>query len=332
MFSQTGVIKPNLDVGTMKDLSASYTKLASGLSNAHADAEGAVAHILSANDGPAAQQFSSSEQGAGSIAHHLGELAEAATRTATAYDEGANAGGRATFAMEIRARDRELQYWNAIFKGADQSAIAAFVQLVRIELLRLESAGAAAVQAAFAGLALPSEHQLQGDDYYGSLDEGIKERLAKLAEEDPEKLRELYQKIADEFADQNGIPRKKIQWVELDGAYGMRDGKGNIQLDPEYLASDPSILLNTIVHEMEHSRQYEGMGWRWPWDNDKGNMSDEEAERWRELNSDYVRSKGDNPDTDDNEGYWPRPVEVGARNAGRDFINNLTEEELEKYL
>ena len=83
---------------------------------------------------------------------------------------------------------------------------------------------------------------------------------------------------------------------------------------------------------MEHSRQYEGMAMDPNSTTNGAGMTPEEAARWRELNQTYVRNKGDNPSTSVDEAYRARPVEVDARRAGRDFVNNLTLEELEKYL
>ena len=332
MFEQTGVIEPRLDIAAMGQLAASYRRLASGLTSAHTDATDSVAHVLASNDGPAAQQFSQSETGTGSIAVHLGELAEAATRTSNAYARGAVGGLQATVAMQVVAYSRMGQYLQMVERRTPSVFVAIFVQVVRFQLLQLESRGATAVESAFADLDLPAEHALvRENDTRGNLDDGVADRLAKLAVEDPEKVREMFQTIADDFADQNGIPRKQIQWVDLHGAYGRRDGAGNIQLDPDFL-TDPSVLLHTVVHEMEHSRQYEGMAMDPNSTTNGAGMTPEEAARWRELNQTYVRNKGDNPSTSVDEAYRARPVEVDARRAGRDFVNNLTLEELEKYL
>ena len=144
MFEQTGVIEPRLDIAAMGQLAASYRRLASGLTSAHTDATDSVAHVLASNDGPAAQQFSQSETGTGSIAVHLGELAEAATRTSNAYARGAVGGLQATVAMQAVAYSRMGQYLQMVERRTPSVFVAIFVQVVRFQLLQLESRGATA--------------------------------------------------------------------------------------------------------------------------------------------------------------------------------------------
>lgn len=340
MFSMTGVTKPDLDVDAMADLSNAYAEAQSALSAAYAEARGAVQHVLAGNDGPAADAFEASEVGPGSVADHLEDLAAAATRTQAAYTTAASAGGGATVAMQALANNRMSQFWQAWLKGAPRAVLTTLVQVTRIELLKLESNGSQRVTEAFAGLNLPSEMNVTGSDWNGNLDtaEGtdgktIEEQWQELYDEDPELVQEILQKMADDYADANGIPRIELDFTAPPGgALGDYSSSTNtVRINPSIL-DDPTTAINTTIHEMEHSRQYDGMdGFRWPWQDERAGMSREDAKRWRELNEGYVRDKGDDPTTSENEGYWPRPIEVGARDAGRDYVNNLTVEEFEEY-
>lgn len=342
MFAMTGVTKPDLDVDAMADLSDAYADAQTALSSAYAEARGAVSHVLAANDGPAATAFESSQVGAGSIANHLEELASAAMRTQAAYTSAASAGGGATIAMRTLASKRLNQFWQAWLRRAPKPVLDTLVQVARIELLKLEAHGVQQVTGAFSDLRLPSELRVRGSDSDGNLDQAegndgktIEEQWQELYDEDPELVQEILQKMADDYADAHGIPRIELDFTAPpSGALGDYSPSTNtVRINPSIL-SDPTQAINTTIHEMEHSRQYDGMdGFRWPWQDERAGMSREDAKRWRELNEGYVRDKGDDPSTpDSNEGYWPRPIEVGARDAGRDYVNNLTVEEFEEYL
>lgn len=338
MYQMTGIRRPKLDVGKIETLADAYATAASGFSSAHGEAASAVNHVLNNNEGRAASAFQRSETGTGSITHHLGELAQAARRTESAYRQTAAAGGRAVTAMDIVNRDRSQQFWRAQMSSAPQHVLMEIVSSARSALQILEAYGASAVSSAFSGLDLPGDHVTSDRDERGRLDPRIEDEWAKIVANDPERAQEILQQMADEYADANDIPRIKIDFTQIKSDPGWityGDYRHNpfrrLRLNTDVL-SDPNIIFNTVIHEMEHARQYQGMdpGWFSPHD---GQMSNEEAQRWRELNEKYVRNKGDDPSTGHNEGYGPRPIEVGARDAGRDYVNNLSWEEFEdKYL
>lgn len=334
MFKQTGVVAPELDVAAMEELATAYSTLASGLGSARATTHGAVQTVLANNEGPAAAAFERSETGSGSIASHLEELAAAAHRTQRAYRDAARVGGTAVAAMHALASDRNAAYWRAIFSGADPHAIAILVHVTRTDLLSLEAQGVTGIETAFSHLDLPTAHVTSSSDERGHLAPGIDDEWQDLYDKDPQLVRDILQQMADEYAEEHGIPPITITFTSIPSSrpgwvtYGdYNSSTGRLRLN-EDLLDNPEIMINTIIHEMEHARQYHGMSRRWPWSPDvMGGMSSEEAERWRELNDDYVRNKGGDPDS-----YKPRPIEVGARDAGRDYVNNLTLEEFREYL
>ncbi len=332
MFSRTGIAEPKLDTGAMTALSSAYGTLATALTSANLTSAGCVRHVQASNDGPAAKAFTASEGGVGSITHHLQDLAAAATRTKDAYSNAARDGGSAAGSMYILAAERDRQFWEAFFSGADPATLSVFVQVVRGELQKLEAKGVAGIQAAFANLNLPATFATKNADVYGRLDPGITKKWQELYDEDPEKIKAILQKMADDYARANGFDPVKIDFTNIPSKPGSvtygdySHDSGRLRVNINYL-DDPQIAINTVIHEMEHRRQYTGMGFRWPWEDTKAGMSKDEAERWKQLNSNDVRNKGGDPDS-----YWPRPIEVGARDAGRDYVNNLSEKDLEKYL
>lgn len=333
MFSMTGVTQPNLDVGSLQTLSQHYSTLATGAADAHQDTLAAAAAVMADNDGPGATAFDTAARGGGSIGEHMGVLADAATRTSTAYSTAAKDGGSAQTAMILLAHDREVIYWEKFFEGTDVNALSLLIQVTRNQLLQLEADGVGKINAAFANLNLPGPFAISDVDEGGRLDEGIEERWAELTDE--QRIAVL-QKMADAYADANGFPRIKIQFNPL------AEKKNEIlwgQYDPDYFwgpklelnskhLSNPH-MINTVIHEMQHRAQRTGMGFRFPWEDEKNGMSRAEAERWRELNSDHVRHKGGPGKWDY---YPPRPIEVDARDAGRNYIDNLTLEEFEGYV
>ncbi len=332
MFSMTGVTRPDLDVESLRRLADHYTTLADAASDANQETLGAARAVMNDNEGPAANAFNASATGSGSIGAHMGQLASAARRTATAYQSAATSGGSAQTAMKILAADRERLFWTKLAQGADLHVLNLLVQVTRTELLQLEGSGAASISNAFGNLDLPQAFTTTGADKDGRFDSAITERWADLTDE--ERIRAL-QKMADAYADANDFPRIRIQFNVLTedpgtilwGQYTHSPPLSSLELNRSHL-NDPR-MINTVIHEMQHRRQYTGMDWRWPWQDVRNGMSREEAQRWSELNSDHVRMKGGPGKWDY---YPPRPIEVDARRAGRDYVDDLTYEEFEEYL
>jgi hypothetical protein len=329
MFSMTNVTCPRLDVAGLRTLADRYTSLASATTQTHQDTLAAAAGVMAANDGPGATAFNAKAVGPGSIGEHVGLLAEAANRTAAAYGTAATEGAATQTAMLLLARDREQQYWTALLQGTDAHALSLFVQVTRNDLLKLESHGTKAIAAAFSSLNLPTAFALSGADGDGRVDRGVVERWARLSDDERKKV---LQRMVDAYADAQGFPRIRITFKELRSDDGVLWGQyqhgfpQSLELNSKLL-SDPNII-NTAIHEMQHRRQFTGMDWRWPWQDERNGMTRAEAERWRQLNSDHVRQKG-------GPGFWdyypPRPIEVDARRAGRDYINNLSLDEFKRY-
>lgn len=331
MYKQIGMTRPDPEVAEMRSLAADYAALVGALRSAEVEVAGQINYVLANNSGPAADAFSASEKSAESIDHHLVQLVPAATRTSYAYSEAARTAASAAAALDGLDRRFDAAVFHAVFTGQNPIVIDQLVKQATTQMKAVENDAVAGIDSVFSVLELPQAFSLPDKDLYGRLDSRISDEFEKISREDPERAKQILQKMADDYADENGIPRVQLKFERLDaGTYGVRDsGDGSITLNSDVLSGeDSSMLLNTVIHEMEHSRQYEGMKPHWPWNPNRGNMSAEEGRRWKELNQDYVRSKGGS----DND-YWSRPVEVGARDAGRDYINQMTYQEFkDRYL
>lgn len=331
MFSVTGVIEPDPDLETMNHLADAYERLRRALHSAHSATTGAVVHILDNNDGPAASAFRDRQTGDGSVAEHLTELMEAAGRTKDAYSQAAVGAGAATVAMKIIAVHREQQL-RQLLRQLDLYRATVLVGTTRAELLKLESLGVTRVNEAFSDLKLPERMNTDFPEGQGRVDPLLAEEWERIHREDPEQLKQILQQMADEYADEHGMPRIEIEFNSLVsptggtlwGSYTNSDPP-RVQLNVDLL--DRPELIHTVIHEMEHARQYYGMGPREPGEDVRGSMTTEEGQRWSELNETYVRDKGGD------RSYNARPIEVGAREAGRDFLTNLSVDEFrDQYL
>lgn len=334
MFAVTGVRRPRLNTGAVDQLADNYASLATAAGEAHSDTDGAVGEVLASNNGPAASAFEAQLRGGGSIVQHIADLQAAALRTESAYRTASVSGGGAQTAMIALGDARGQTYWNIVYaQPYDHDAAQLLIESTRTELRQLESEAVTAIDEAFGALDLPDRFSVHGGDKDGYLDDGITAEWANMSDDERKKV---LQNIADAYADANGYPRIKVNFkpIESDpgtvtwGYYsdGLLGFGQELRLNSDEL--DNPHLLNTVVHEMEHRGQFQGMGTRMPWQDERAGMTREEAERWRELNAGHVRERG-GPD------YWdyypPRPIEVGARDAGRDFVNNMTYEEFLEY-
>ena len=165
------------------------------------------------------------------------------------------------------------------------------------------------------------------DELYGDLDPEIAAQWESMSDDERRAvLRELAARLAAEY----GLPVPRIEFDPTlpSDTYGQfRISTGTITLNANHL-DDPLLMLNSVAHEMRHAWQVEASeqdnpGW---WlghygqnpDGDLGTM--DEADAW---GADLGDSEAD---------YWTRPIEVDARQVGRDFIDDLTLEDFADLL
>lgn len=340
MYAITGVVRPSLNPADLTRIADNYRLLASAASAARATTASAVATVLDPmnNEGTEViEAFEATVTGASSVQDHLREIADAAAATQVAYEGAALVATEALVSMDYYAREGGRAFWKAFLGGASASDLALLVQVVTNQLTNTEAVAAAKVTDLFEDVDLPSPLPSNDQITWGTVPPEI---IALWEELDIDERKALLQELANQFADENGIPRQTLIWDLGPGdPWGQRQKDGSIHMN-EYLlmANDgdedyPSAyMLNIVIHEMEHSWQYEVMNSDTPGDY---GVSQEERDRMIELNQRGVREKG-RPrgwqEGDYDPSYTPRPVEVGARQAGRDFLDGLTVQELRDML
>ncbi len=327
MFLICGVVKPEFDVTGMISRGDDYATLASAAGATFGATDSAISIVAAHNDGPGVGMF---EFTTGNLANHFAQLADAAQNTAGAYKIAAMEASSAQNVMTIIAEENYSIYRDLILTAKLVEA-ALLIKETRDQLLRVEKNAVSKIDAVFTDLALPGTTLIPDENIDGKIDSAIAEKWRQLSDEERKKI---LQKMADDFADRNGYPRIELTFKPIApigdyiplGEYRRLPFK-ELRMNSDGL-NDPNAI-NTVAHEMEHRGQYEGMGLRWPWQDERAGMSRVEAERWRELNQDHVRKRG-GPEYMDY--YPPRPVEVGGRRAGREFVNTMNYEDFQRYL
>jgi hypothetical protein len=171
-------------------------------------------------------------------------------------------------------------------------------------------------------------------DHYGVASPEVAEQWASMTDDE---RRAVIAEMIEEQAAEAGIDTPEIVYEDESwGLWGQaRDGGETIAIN-EGIVDDP-FVLNTVAHEMRHARQFEAIddqdAWHWPWDDPFGmheqdGISEDQAEEWDENFDDYKST--DEGDT--YEEYFDQPVEVDARNAGKQVLEGMTEDELERLL
>lgn len=192
---------------------------------------------------------------------------------------------------------------------------------------------AAAADATIAN-SIPSGH-VQDVDEYGTADPDVAARWAQLTDAE---RRAVVEEMIEELSDDSGLEMPDIEWKDpsWDPNGQWSDGEpGTLRLN-EGLLDDPR-LLHTVAHEVRHGRQHEAIrdenDWQFPWESDPfdehrdDGITAEQTNDW-EDNFDNYQSYPAVPYDD----YFNQPVEADARDAGREYLDGLTEAELDRLL
>lgn len=172
------------------------------------------------------------------------------------------------------------------------------------------------------------------DEVYGDLDPEVADAWGEMSDDERDAVLDA---IIAEQAAKYGIDPPDITYDSsmADNEFGSwNDGSQTLTLNPTLL-DDPRMAINTIVHEMRHAGQHEMIRDANPswWDSLWGadpeyheGTSPETVEAWQENFDDYQST--DNGDTFRE--YWDQPVEVDAREAGRDYVDDMGAEDLQQ--
>lgn len=194
-------------------------------------------------------------------------------------------------------------------------------------------AKAAAADATIAS-GIPAGHVDEIDER-GTVSPEVAERWAELT--DAERQAIIEEKI-EELAEEYGIDDPAIIWGHLgstNGSWSENGGEVNLNIDN---LDDPDIL-HTVAHELRHARQHEAIrdnnDWQWPWEDDpfdeheEDGITEEQAEEWEDNFDNYQDPNSPGVSFED---YYDQPVEEDARDAGREYVDGLTEDELDRLL
>jgi uncharacterized protein YukE len=176
------------------------------------------------------------------------------------------------------------------------------------------------------------------DPYYGEVDPEVADRWEAMEDEEREKVA---QAILDAEFERYGIePAPEIIFDPMHGLNGKWSAVGEdghkIEIDGTKL-KDPE-MMGTIAHEARHAAQWEAVkateGDSTFWDWLPGTQSDyERLEKDYGMTPDEVDSWWDHwtsPEEEQAE-YYDQSVEVDARNAGAQFNDGITPEDLDRY-
>lgn len=314
LYDEVGVVRPTLDPQECTRRSLAFQRLATGLESAQTTAVDATAAVTATNAGPGVDSFKTSMLGSGwGIAPHLEQLALAARKTSQAHATAAETLATTVVTMDAcvlrsqQALDAARgRYFEKVLRGFAMTDLAD-------ELTALESSATATIQQAFSGITLPQSFD-NTQEYEGRVDPRIAEEWPNLP---PAERKRILQRMADEYADAHGLDRVTLVFDDTRGAWGdtTPGPPPMVRIDAAKL-SDPH-LLHTTVHEMEHVRQFAGMGQLGPGYR-PGDMTPEEGRRLAEMNTPEVQRRGVT------DGYTPRPIEVGARRAGRAAVDQMS--------
>ena len=186
------------------------------------------------------------------------------------------------------------------------------------------------------------------DKERGKLDPAVKEEWGRLSNE---KRKKILQAIVDEEFAKDGMKAPKISFKRegKDGGYGAWYEGGIFGIGRELTINEDRLddpqILHTAAHESRHAEQHQLVGElndvsRNPLNDvaswleyqeyrrmlKQHNVTDEEVGEWNHNFMNYKTSEKYGK-----EAYKNQPVEVDAREAGREFVNSLTPEEFEKY-
>lgn len=176
--------------------------------------------------------------------------------------------------------------------------------------------------------------QSRDADDYGDCPADVRDAWAEYSDEERQAI--LEQKIRED-AEEMGIPAPDIVWDEdmdanSNGSWNQETG--TVTLNPDKL-HDP-MIMHTVAHEMRHALQHEAVEqmddrswWDWLWGDHPeypGGATPEEVEEWDENFDDYK------PSDEDYDEYFEQPVEEDAREAGSEWVEDMTPEELDRLL
>ncbi len=176
------------------------------------------------------------------------------------------------------------------------------------------------------------------DGPQGVVDPQVARLWSEMSEEE---RRTALEEMAEDLADAAGLEDFEIRFEDLEDQDGDgvddnpdTDSHGSWSEDDRVLRLDVNDLddpdlINTMAHEVRHAVQHQAVDdlpddADDPFDPPPGATRDD-VEDWRDNFDDYTSP------ADDFDGYYNQPVESDARDAGDDYLDDLTGEDVERY-
>jgi hypothetical protein len=176
------------------------------------------------------------------------------------------------------------------------------------------------------------------DGPQGVADPEVARRWSEMTDEE---RRAALEDMAEELAEAGGVEDFEIRFEDLEDADGdgvddnpETDAHGSWSEDDRVLRLDTNDLddpdlINTVAHEVRHAVQHQAVDdlpddADDPFDPPPGATRDD-VEDWRDNFDDYISPE------DDFDGYHDQPVESDARDTGDDYLDDLTEDDLEGH-
>lgn len=344
IFDETGIRPPQTPPGTVAQLSTKWQEAARVAEQAMTDATTVVWDVMEHNTGPATDAFSGHMRSSNSGAGDLNRFNGGALDFSTAHDTAAAVLEGCRRSMQVTALGAELAIAQARKHLDDPVPFVNWVlQRAGTFLENQQSRAMSDIASAYAAVSF-NRGQSSGPDDRGRYQQETGQMWSDLT---PEEREAIVQVMVDEMAEEYGLDTPVNVSIRdmTDPATGRRpngswsESNQLLSLDINNL-EDPA-LLHTIAHEVRHAAQHQMIrdknhnpgfieqfmidrGWReHPFD--RHDVDRATVEAWEEnfKPGNYVRDPWDR--------YAQQPVERDAREAGREFTNQLTPEELRRY-
>lgn len=359
IYAQTGVKRPQVPASDLSRRSATWTSVEASAASKLAEIDAIIADIMSRNEGPTADTFAEHMTGSRSSRHVVDLLRDASTQYTKAHARAATTMSTTVLAMDATAVSAEAEYARIArvpVLGLG-SALAKWFLLRQVlnrakdKLLALDGAGADAITGAYDAVSFilppdaPTNLSMVDDPERGIVDSDIREMWDDL---DEDERKAVLEQMAREWAEANGVDPDSltIYWNDpddpddyrIDGV-GLARRDGTIILNAERYLDDP-VLLHTAVHEVQHVVQfraveeYEAMSQAERDAIVAGSAGDPFAAYGADIRQ--VAEWKDNWDTGYINAPWSdyhsQPVEVDARNSGRNDGAGMSAEDFEALL
>ncbi|EPH06004.1 hypothetical protein HMPREF1531_00652 [Propionibacterium sp. oral taxon 192 str. F0372] len=335
VFAATGVHPPAVAPEELDKLNERWHTLTTKVQESTTTTGKIISDITTHNTGEAADAFTSCMNASGiptrltTFQQHTNTIEQAHTTASSILHD-------TTTQMQAKAAELNTNLRRALTTPNLQTPITLFTLLKKAQqdLHTIDTTNAQAITNAYQGI---EQHNFDSPDAAdagsdrGTPKEDVAEKWKAM---DNATRMAAAQKIVDEQFRYYGMEPIKITWDDtLDGSGVWEEDTQMIKINPNEL-SDPDIL-HTLAHEVRHAAQHKAVREKMTLDTlfipskeyfmKKYGATPKEVELWESNFNNYIKPDEHFP------GYLDQPVEVDARQYGKQFVKTLTVEKLEEY-